>query len=73
MVSTTFKILDKKEDINENQDKTVTTKVEYTFDEKDIVTVEISHFNPQSDDDIIIGINNRSVSERRKFYGEIKI
>lgn len=73
MTSTTFKILSKTENVNERQEKTVTTKVEYTFDEKDIVIVDIAHFNPQSDDDIIIGINNRSVSERRKLYGEIKL
>jgi hypothetical protein len=73
MTSTTFKILDKSEVLNENNEKTVTTKVEYLFDEKDTITVDISHFNPKSDDDILLGINNRSVSERRKLYGEIKL
>ena len=45
--------------------KIVTTTVEY-FINDEIVIVDIPHFNPQSDEDITIGISNREVSERRK-------
>jgi hypothetical protein len=45
--------------------KIVTTKVEYYINDE-IIIVEIPHFNPQSDEDIAIGISNREVSERRK-------
>lgn len=44
---------------------TVFTTIEYDFDGIK-VTVEVPHFMPQSEDDIILGINNRGVSERRK-------
>lgn len=45
--------------------KIVTTTVEY-FINDDIVIVDIPHFNPQSNEDITIGISNREVSERKK-------
>ena len=45
--------------------KIVTTTVEFYINDE-IVIVEIPHFNPQSDDDITIGITNREVSERKK-------
>jgi hypothetical protein len=45
--------------------KIVTTTVEYYIN-YNIVIVEIPHFNPQSDEDITIGITNREVSERKK-------
>lgn len=45
--------------------KIVTTTVEYYIN-YNIVIVEIPHFNPQSDEDITIGISNREVSECRK-------
>lgn len=45
--------------------KIVTTTVEFYIND-DIVIVDIPHFNPQSDDDITIGITNREVSERKK-------
>ena len=49
--------------------KIVTTTVEYYINDE-IVIVEIPHFNPQSDEDITIGISNREVSERRKLEVE---
>jgi len=45
--------------------KIVITKVEYYINDE-IVIVEIPHFNPQSDEDITLGITNREVSERKK-------
>lgn len=45
--------------------KIVTTTVEYYIND-DIVIVDIPHFNPQSNEDIAIGISNREVSERKK-------
>jgi len=47
----------------------VITEVEYTFDDNDPIIISISHFKPESDDDILIGIQNRAISERRNRYG----
>jgi len=46
--------------------KTVKTKVEYDFPGHGKHLVDISHFNPQSNDDIELGISNRAVTEQRK-------
>jgi hypothetical protein len=46
--------------------KTVKTKVEYDFSGYGLHTVDIAHFNPQSNDDIELGISNRAVTEQRK-------
>lgn len=45
--------------------KLVTTTVEYDLD-GEIIIVDVNHFNPQSQDDIELGIQNREVTERRK-------
>lgn len=45
----------------------VNTTVEYYFPNHDkTVTVEINHFNPQSEKEIETGIYNRGVTEERK-------
>ena len=49
--------------------KTVTTSVEFIFDDNDPIVLDVAHFNPQNDDDILIGIQNRAISERRNRYG----
>ena len=46
--------------------KTVKTKVEYDFSGYGLHTVDIAHFNPQSNADIELGISNRAVTEQRK-------
>lgn len=46
-------------------EETVFTTVEYDFD-GEIVTVEVAHFMPQSEEDITLGIENRAVSEQRR-------
>jgi hypothetical protein len=43
----------------------VKTLIEYDI-EGDVFQIEIPHFNPQSEADITLGINNREVTERRK-------
>ncbi len=45
--------------------KTVTTEVKYYLD-KGIVVIEVSHFMPKDDADIIRGLDNRFLSENRK-------
>ena len=45
--------------------ETVTTKVRYDFNGK-LVEVDIPHFAPQTEDDVIDGIENRMASEQRK-------
>ena len=45
--------------------KTVTTEVEYYLD-KGTIILEVPHFMPKDDADIILGLDNRFVSENRK-------
>jgi hypothetical protein len=47
----------------------VITEVEYAFDDHDPIVISVTHFKPESDDDILIGIQNRAISERRNRYG----
>lgn len=53
-------------ELSRTTDTIVKTLVEYDFDGTK-VEVMISHFNPQSEDDIALGIANREISERRLF------
>ncbi len=46
------------------EQKTIITSVEYTFDNGDILIIDVSHFEPKSDEDIIIGIENRGITEQ---------
>jgi hypothetical protein len=50
-------------------EETVFTTVEYDFD-GEIVIVEVAHFMPQSENDIITGIENREVTEKVKLSTE---
>jgi len=51
--------------------KLVNTLVEYFFPQYDTrVTVEVHHFNPQSEADIELGINNRGITEERKLSND---
>lgn len=45
-----------------NED-TLTTLVQYDFMETPVC---IAHFRPQSEDDILLGINNREITEKKK-------
>lgn len=45
---------------------TVNTNVEYDFGDLGKHIVEVSHFNPQTEADIIKGIENRAISERKQ-------
>jgi hypothetical protein len=55
--------------LSRRAEQTVFTTVEYTFDNQ-TVTVEIPHFMPASEEDIIKGIENREVTERAKLLTE---
>jgi beta-phosphoglucomutase-like phosphatase (HAD superfamily) len=46
----------------------VFTTIQYDFDGV-IVETEIAHFQPQSEADITLGIENREVTERSKLTG----
>lgn len=49
----------------------VYTLIEYSYPEHDAkVTVEVTHFNPQSEADIELGINNRGITEERKLANQ---
>ena len=56
----TYKITNKRV-----QDQILYTEVEYNFN-KEIVLVEVAHFNPQSTEEIDINILNRAESELQK-------
>lgn len=45
--------------------KTIFTKIEYDINGTK-VEIEVAHFNPQSENDILLGIENRAVSEKLK-------
>jgi hypothetical protein len=49
--------------------ETITTKVEFTYKGK-LVSTEIAHFMPKSEEDIQLGIYNRIQSEKRKIDAE---
>lgn len=49
----------------EKRDDTIVTYVTFDFDGKSFDSI-ITHFQPQSLDDIILGINNRAASDGRK-------
>ena len=65
-MKTTWEILSK---VQQNDD-TVVTEVRYQFDDNTPFIVSIAHFRPDSDVDILIGIANRAVSERRDRLGD---
>jgi hypothetical protein len=49
----------------------VNTLVEYFFPEYNTkITVEVHHFNPQSEEEIELGIDNRGITEERKLENE---
>jgi len=52
-----YKILDRREQL------TIITTVEYTYEDGSIRIVDVSHFMPNNENDIIEGINNRGISE----------
>lgn len=52
-----FTIIDRKESL------TVFTEVEYTFPDGSVETINVYHFEPKSEDEIIQNIHNRYESE----------
>ena len=58
----TYKIISKRQDSD-----TLFTTVEYNFDGV-ILTIDVPHFQPQSAEEVITGIENRGASEERKLH-----
>lgn len=56
--------------LSRRSEETVFTTVQYNFDGK-IVEVEVAHFMPTSEQDIITGIENREVTEKNKLLAEL--
>lgn len=44
-------------------DDTVVTQVQFDFMER---AIWIAHFKPQSEDDILLGISNREITEKKR-------
>lgn len=44
----------------------VNTIVEFTYDDGSIEEISIPHFNPKNDADIILGIENRFITEQEQ-------
>lgn len=42
----------------------INTEVEFTFEDGTVEVISIPHFNPENDEDIIKGIENRFISEQ---------
>jgi hypothetical protein len=63
-----YTILNRTETIQVVEYKTVVTTVEYNID-GEILTIDVPHFMPSSEDDIILGIENREITERNKLNG----
>ncbi len=49
------------------QNDYVLTIVEYNID-GNIIIVEVPHFKPKNDDEILFGINNRGITEMYKLF-----
>lgn len=52
--------------LNTREQLTVITTVEYTLDDNSVITIDVSHFMPKDNNDIINGIENRLVTENNK-------
>lgn len=50
--------------LNTREQLTVITTVEYTFEDGSTSIIDVSHFMPKSEDDIIKGIENRFITEQ---------
>lgn len=59
----TYKILSRR------TEQTVFTTVEYDFDGQTVI-VDVAHFMPNSEEDIIQGIENRAVTEQNRLNSE---
>ena len=57
---------------NENGDITTNVEVEFIFNEW-IKRTTVPVFNAQSDEEILIGVTNRSITEWRIYQNEINI
>lgn len=64
-----YKILNRTETTQVVEYKTVVITVEYDIDGTLVVT-DIAHFQPSNEEDIILGIENREVTERERLNGE---
>ncbi len=51
-------------EITRREDTTITVTVEYTFDNDETRIVDVAVFNPLNEDDILLAINNRFISEQ---------
>jgi hypothetical protein len=60
-----YRILSERSEFSAREEETIFTMVEYDIDGT-IIEVEVAHFMPQSRADIILGIENREVSEKVK-------
>lgn len=50
--------------LNTREETTVITEVEYTFEDGSVSIVNVSHFMPKSEEDIVKGIENRFITEQ---------
>jgi len=52
--------------LNTREEVTVITEVEYTLNNGEVIIVNVSHFMPKSEEDIVKGIENRLITENNK-------
>ncbi len=46
------------------EQKLVITKVEYTFEDGSTSVIDVTHFQPKDENDIIKGVENRFITEQ---------
>ncbi len=46
------------------EQKLVITKVEYTFEDGSTSVIDVTHFQPKNENDIIKGVENRFITEQ---------
>lgn len=61
-----YKILEQREQL------TVVTTVEYILKDGSTVTIDVSHYMPKDNNDIIKGIENREITENNKLDNTIE-
>ncbi len=46
------------------EQKLIITKVEYTFEDGSTSVIDVTHFQPKNENDIIKGVENRFITEQ---------
>jgi hypothetical protein len=70
MITTNITLLNK---FREGDHLVTTVKFEYIGDLNDEIVIDIYHFRPGTEEEVINGINNRAMSERDRLVSQKRI